>query len=88
MRVRLTPETAKKLSEAAAVSGRAADEIVEDALAAYLEQVASVRKMLDGRYADLKNGRVAAIDGEQALQKLREKSRQRRSRSLTNDIVM
>jgi len=39
-----------------------------------LEEVASVRKMLDGRYADLKSSGVAAIDGEKALMKLRERA--------------
>lgn len=77
--VNVTPETAKKLSELAASSGRAPGEIVEDALAGYLEEVASVRKTLDSRYDDLKSGRVTPIDGQEAFRKLREKSERRRS---------
>jgi len=47
--------------------------------AGYLEEVASVRKTLDSRYDDLKNGRVTPIDGEEAFRKLREKSERSRS---------
>jgi hypothetical protein len=79
MEVHVTPETAKKLNDLAATSGRAADDIVEDALAGYLEEVASVRKTLEGRYEDLKSGRVTPIDGAEALRKLREKGERRRS---------
>jgi predicted transcriptional regulator len=77
MAVHVTPETAKKLNALAATSGRSAEDIVEDALAGYLEEVASVWKTLDSRYDDLKNGRV--IDGEEAFTKLREKSERRLS---------
>jgi hypothetical protein len=41
--------------------------------------VASVRETLDGRYDDLKSGRVKPIDGEEAFRKLHEKSDRRRS---------
>jgi len=63
----------------ATTSGRAPADIVEDALAGYLEEVVSVRKALDSRYDDLENGRVKPIDGEEAFRKLREKSERRRS---------
>jgi len=79
MEVHVTPETAKKLNDLAATSGRAADDIVEDALVGYLEEVASVRKTLDGRYEDLKSGRVTPIEAEEVLSKFREKSDRRRS---------
>jgi predicted transcriptional regulator len=70
----VTPETAKKLNDLAVSSGRAPEEIVEDALAGYLEEVAAVRKTLDSRYDDLKSGRVKPIDGEEPFRRLREKS--------------
>jgi predicted DNA-binding protein len=79
MEVHVTPETAKKLKDLAATSGRAAEDIVEDALAGYLEEVASVGTALDGRYDDLKSGRMKPIDGEEAFTKLREKSERRRA---------
>ncbi len=58
MEVHVTPETAKKLNDLATTSGRAPEDIVEDALAGYLEEVASVRKHSDSRYDDLKSGRM------------------------------
>jgi predicted transcriptional regulator len=79
MDVQVSPETAKKLNDLAASSGRAPSEIVEDALAGYLEEVAAVRSTLDSRYDDLKSGRVKPIDGEEAFRRLREKSERRRS---------
>jgi len=79
MEVRVTPETAKKLNDLATTSGRAPQEIVEDALAGYLEEVASLRETLDSRYDDLKSGGVEPIDGEEAFRRLRDKSVQRRS---------
>ena len=75
----VTAETAKKLKDLAATSGRAPEDIVEDALAGYLQEVDSVRKTLDSRYDDLKSSRVKPIDGEEAFRKLREKSKRRRS---------
>jgi predicted transcriptional regulator len=79
MDVQVSPETAKKLNELATSSGRAPEEIVEDALAGYLEEIAAVRQTLDSRYDDLKSGRVKPIGGEEALRRLRQKSDRRRS---------
>jgi predicted transcriptional regulator len=79
MEVHVTAETAKKLKDLAETSGRAPADIVEDALAGYLEEVASNRKTVDRRYDDLKSGRVKPIDREEAFRKLREKSARRRS---------
>ena len=79
MEVHVTSETAKKLKDLATTSGRAPEDIVEDALAGYLEEVASLRKTLDSRSDDLKSGRVKPIDGEEAFRTLREKSEHRRS---------
>ena len=79
MNVHVMPETAKKLQDLAATSGRAPEDIVEDALAGSLAGVPSVRKTLDSRYDDLESGRVKPIDGEEAFRQLREKSERRRS---------
>jgi predicted transcriptional regulator len=79
MEVQVSAETAKKLKDLAASTGRAPNEIVEDALAGYLEEVAAVRKTLDSRYDDLESGRARPIDGEEASRRLREKSERRRS---------
>jgi predicted DNA-binding protein len=58
MEVQLTPETEQKLPALATQSGRRTDDLVEDAMAGYLEEVAQVRVTLDSRYDDLKSGRV------------------------------
>ena len=50
-------------------------------MAAYLDELAAVRGMLDSRYDDLKSGRVKPIDGEEAFARLREKSERRRDGS-------
>lgn len=79
MEVHVPPELAKKLTDLAATSGRAPDQLVEDALAGYFEELAALTETLDSRYDDLKSGRVKPIDGEEAFRRLREKSAQRRS---------
>ena len=79
MEVQVSSETAKKLTDLAASSGRAPEEIVEDALAGYLREVATVRQTLDSRFDDLTKGRVTLIDGEEAFRRLREKSERRRT---------
>ena len=73
MEVHVSPETAKKLNDLATSSGRAPDEIVEDALAGYLDHVASLRNTLDSRYDDLKSGRVKPVDGEAFFETLRQR---------------
>lgn len=77
MKVHITPKTAKKLNDLAAVSGRA--QLVEDAVAAYLAELTSLRETLDSRYDDLKSGQAKPIDGAEAFRRLREKSEHQRS---------
>ena len=78
MVVRLSPETESRLQELAATTGRAPDDLVEDAMAGYLAELSQVRDMLDTRYDDIKSGRVQPIDGEEVFRRLREKSENRR----------
>ena len=78
MEVHLTPETESRLNELAAKSGHRTDDLVEDALAGYLRELAEVRIMLDSRYDDIKSGRVELIDGEEAFTRLRRRSEERR----------
>jgi predicted DNA-binding protein len=73
MEVHLRPETESRLHELAAKTGRATDELVEDAMAAYLQELADVREMLDRRYDDVKSGRVKPIDGEAFFESLRKR---------------
>jgi len=71
MEVHLKPETALRLNELASRSGRPTDELVEDAMAAYLTEVAEIHGILDGRYDDIKSGRVKPMDGEAFFEDLR-----------------
>jgi predicted transcriptional regulator len=71
MEVHLSAETEKKLRDLAAVSGRETDDILEDAMTGYLEEVLQIRGTLGNRYDELKNGRVIPIDGNQFFEKLR-----------------
>jgi predicted DNA-binding protein len=79
MEVHFGPELEKKLNDLAAKTGRDADDLVQDAVAGYFEELSALRSALDGRYDDLKSGRVQPIDGEEALDRLRGKSQARRN---------
>jgi len=47
------------------------DELTEDAMNDYSDELARVREMLDQRYDDLKSGRVQPLDGEAFFESLR-----------------
>jgi hypothetical protein len=81
MEVHLRPETESRIQELCAKTGRAPDDLVEDAMAGYLQELSQVREMLDSRYDDFKSGRVKPLDGEEAFAKLRRKSEERRAGS-------
>jgi predicted DNA-binding protein len=76
MEVRFKPETQSRLTELASKSGRPTDDLVEDAMAAYLAEVAEVRGMLDSRYDDIKSGQVKPIDGEAFFESLRQREKE------------
>ena len=78
MVVHLKPETETRLKELAATTGRAPDELVEDATSGYLAELTQVPNMLDGRYDEIKSGRVQPVDSEEAFDRLREKNKDRR----------
>jgi predicted DNA-binding protein len=73
MEVRLKPETQSRLNELVSRSGRPADELVEDAMAGYLTEVAEARNILDSRYDEIKSGRVKPLDGESFFEGLRQR---------------
>jgi predicted DNA-binding protein len=73
MEVRFKPETESRLHELASKSGRRTDDLVEDAMAGYLTEVAEVRDLLDSRYDDVKSGRVKPLDGEAFFETLRQR---------------
>ena len=71
MEVHLKPETETRLNDLATKSGRPTDDLVEDAMAGYLQEVAEVRRSLDTRYDDIQSGKVKPIDGETFFESLR-----------------
>ena len=73
MEVHFKPETESRLQELAAQTGRAPDELIEDAIAGYLLALAQARETLDTRYDDIKSGRVKPIDGETFFESLRQR---------------
>ena len=81
MEVNFRPETEFRLQKLAQQTGRAPDDLIEDAMASYLQELVQAREMLDNRHDDLKSGRVKAVDGESAFADLRRKSENRRARS-------
>jgi predicted DNA-binding protein len=80
MEVHFTAETEKKLKDLSAQTGRGIDDFVEDATAAYVEELLRTRDMLSSRYDDLKSGRVKPIDGEEAFARLKAKTEAQRNR--------
>jgi predicted transcriptional regulator len=71
MEVRFNPDLQAKLDKLATETGRPTGELVEDAVAGYLEELVQSREMLDSRYDDLKSGRVKPLDGEEFFESLR-----------------
>jgi predicted DNA-binding protein len=78
MEVNFAPELQAQLNELAAQSGKPADELVQDAVAGYVNDLTELQEMLEGRYEDIKSGRVQPIDGEEAFRRLRKMSAERR----------
>jgi predicted DNA-binding protein len=67
MEVHFTPETEKKLKDLSTQSGRGTDDLVEDAMAGYFDEVLQAREMLDSRYDDLQSGRVKPISRDEVV---------------------
>ena len=78
MEIHLTPELQKKLIDVATKTGRQVDDLVQEAVAGFVDELTGVRSMLESRYDDIKSGRVTRIDGDDAFTRLREKSQSRR----------
>ena len=73
------PEIQAKLEQWAMDTGRPAEELVEDVMATYFEEMAEVRQKLDSRYDDIKSGKVKLIPGEEVRAYFNEKFASRRS---------
>lgn len=80
MEVRFKPDVQTKLEQLARETGRPSDELVEDAVIGYFDELAYTRELLDRRFDDLESGRVQPIDGEEAYRLLMEKTEAQRHR--------
>jgi hypothetical protein len=69
-----TPEVQAKLERWTNDTGRPADELLQDALAGYFDELAETREMLNSRYDDLKSGKVKPISGAEVRARLKAKS--------------
>ncbi len=67
-----------QLDRIARESGRAAANLVQDAVAGYVGELAQARELLDSRYDDTKCGKVKMIPGDEALTELQERIGARR----------
>ncbi len=80
MEVQLTPDVEKKLNDIAAESGRGTNELLQDALAGYLDEMAQTYDALNSRYDDLKSGRVKPISRDEVAAHLKAKTEAQRNR--------
>jgi len=78
MEVHFAPELQAKIDQLVIDSGCSVEELIEDAIEAYIAELAQAREMLDSRYDDLKSGRVKPIDGEEAFVRLKAKTEAQR----------
>lgn len=74
MEVHLSPELEKRLNDLAMQSGRPVAELVQDAVAGLVDELADTRTMLDRRYDEIKSGKVKLIPGDEMEAYFREKS--------------
>ena len=74
MRFRFQPNRSARRAQ----SGRGPDELLQDALAGYFDELVQTGDMLNNRYDELKSGRVKPIDGEEAFARLKAKTQAQR----------
>ncbi|HWE00068.1 MAG TPA: hypothetical protein VG345_13550 [Bryobacteraceae bacterium] len=67
------PDLQAKINQWVAETGRGADELVEDAVNGFFDELTQTRATLNDRYDDLKSGRVKPIDGEAFFEDLRQR---------------
>jgi hypothetical protein len=79
MEVHLAPDLQAQIDRLVVETGRAPDQLIEDAMAGYVVELTQTREMLNSRYDDLKSGKVKPVPGDEVIARLREKSAARRS---------
>jgi hypothetical protein len=79
------PEIQAKIDQWVTETGRGPDELIEDAVAGYFEELTQTRQMLNCRYDDLKSGKVKPVSGDEVAAHFREKSAARHSQPASSD---
>jgi hypothetical protein len=75
MEVHFAPDVEKKLEDLARQSGReTADQLVQDVIEGYFDELTKTREMLNNRYDNLKSGKVKPISRDEVIAHFREKS--------------
>jgi predicted DNA-binding protein len=62
--INFTPEIEAQLNQLVTATGRTHEALVNELLAAQLDELMETRETLNSRYDDLKSGRVQPTDGE------------------------
>ncbi len=73
MEVHFAPELQAKIDQLASETGRAPDQLLEDAVIGYIAELTQTREMLANRYDDLKTGQIKPVDGEAFFDSLRKR---------------
>ena len=79
MEVHFPPEVQTKLEQMARDTGRRSNELVENVVTDFFDEITFTRETLDRRYDDLESGRVKLIPGDEVFARLRAKSAARRA---------
>ena len=74
MEVHFAPELQAKIDQWVIETGYPVEQLIEDALAGYVPELARTREMPDSRYDDLKSGKVKGIPGDEVEAYFRTKS--------------
>ncbi len=82
MEVQFEPALQARLDKIALESGLPAVQLVQDAVAGYMDELNGMRQMLDTRYDEIESGKVKLIDGEEAFAELRRRIDSRRDGSV------
>ena len=81
MEVQFTPDVQAKLDKMARDVGRPSDELVQDAVMSFFDELTLTRETLERRYRELDAGRVQPIDGEEAYRRLMAATDERRKQT-------
>lgn len=79
MEVQSKPEVQAKREQMAHESGSAASDLVQDAVAGFVDDLAGTGEMPNSRYDDLESGKTKLIPGEEVFARLHEKIEARRA---------